>query len=527
MRPLKNWTVPQLMQEIAVSFPDQCAIRYKGCSWTYQQMDMLTDRLAQGLLAMGVAPGDRVALMTENTARGIFLFYAALKMGAVVCMINTSLKSDELLTLFESSDIDHLVMGSHYKNNYFYEEYLGLADRYPLKQVFDIGEPPRSPFCNWDMLLDTEGQDTLETVKARMQPADPCLILYTSGTTGKVPKGVVLSQYHLANAGGQKADSMGLEKEDILCCALQLFHVFCIDVDVLAALSVGACLAMPEDLHTASILHTIETEKCTVLSAVPCTFQVMTGREDFKNYDVSSLRTGIIGGAYCSPELFQKIDRALDFTLLPGLGQTEAAAGIAIGSLGDSLEIRSRTVGHFVPHSEGMIQDLETGQPVTTGVVGEVCIRSSMLMLGYYRQPEMTRLTIDPAGWLHTGDLGWQDPEGYIHISGRLKEIINRGGEKIIPLEIEDQICQMEAVAECVVIGVEDDYYGEEPCACIVKRPGAELLAETVREFLTARIASYKIPRYIRFLDTFPRTTTGKVQKGELRRSFRKGEDRK
>ncbi len=528
-RPLFDTTIPQLLSEAAERWPDRPAVKFREETWNYRQLEEMTDELAAGLWEHGVCPGDHVAIMAENMMRTVFSFYAVLKTGAVACMVSTGLKAAELTGIFQISDIDHLLLGNHYKDNYFYEEYKQMEHRYPVKTCVDIGTPtviPKERGCSWEDLMqegrqilqEASGAEKLNSVKSQVSPKDPCLMLYTSGTTGSLPKAVVSTQYHLANGGIQKAYSQRMTERDVVCCALQMFHIFCIDVNMLAALSSGACLVIPEDLHSYSILKTIEKEYCTVLSAVPCTFQVMAEREDFSSFDCSSLRTGIIGGAYCSRELFQKIDRAFGFTLLPGLGQTEATAGITICELSDDLETRSTTVGHFVPHMEGSIRDVETGEEVRTGRTGEVWIRGKLLMSGYYKQPKLTKEAIDEEGWLHTGDLGWLDERNYLHLNGRMKDIINRGGEKVMPVEVENQIELLDAVAECAVIGIPDHHYGEEICACMVLEKDMSATESEVREFLKTKLAHYKIPKYMFFLDAFPWTETGKVKKKELKK---------
>lgn len=247
-------------------------------------------------------------------------------------------------------------------------------------------------------------------------------------------------------------------------------------------------------------------------------FQVMMEREDFHSFDVSSLRTGIIGGTGYSPSIFSQIEEAFNFRLLPGLGQTEMMAGIATGSLSDPLELRSTTVGRFERKVEGKIVSLETGMPLPPRHIGEICGRGPLLMCGYYKRPELTEQAIDSEGWLHTGDLGWEDEDGYIHLSGRLKDIINRGGEKILPQEVEEAImARVSGVHRCAVFGVPDPYYGEQACAAIVASGHQNLDAEGIRTRLEASIAAYKVPRYFLFLEELPETATGKVHRRQLR----------
>ncbi|MDR3755364.1 AMP-binding protein [Enterocloster sp.] len=521
MKPLLNLTIAQFMERAANRWPDRPALSFQGRCWTYWEMEQLTDRIAAGLMAAGVRRGDHVAILSENIPNAVFCFLAVEKAGCVSCMLNTGLKAGELAELMALSDVRYLMIGNNYKDVDFYEESRRIVEIYPLEAVFDIGGGNSRPCLTLEQLIQKgmEQPQGLRQAREETRPQDDGLILYTSGTTGSSPKAVVSSYYNLVNGGIQKAHSQSLTEWDVICCALQLFHIFCIDVNVLSALACGACLAMPDDLHTRSILDTIQAERCTVLSCVPCMYQAMMGRGDFGRFDVSSLRTGIIGGAYCPPETFVRIEETFGLTLLPGLGQTEATAGIAIAAPTDSLEIRSTTVGRFVDHSDGKIADLESGTALKTGETGEICVKSSLLMTGYYNRPDLTAQAIDRDGWLHTGDLGFLDSGGYLHYVGRIKELINRGGEKIIPAEVEAAVSHYPGVKECKVIGLPDPYYGEEVCACLVPaRTGEPPDAEQIRAYLEPRLARFKLPRHIVTLPELPMNSSGKVRRGELRR---------
>ena len=521
MKPLLNLTIAQFMERTATQWPGRTALTFKGRRWTYRELDLLTDRIAAGLMAAGVRRGNHVAILSENIPNAVFCFLAIEKAGCVSCMLNTGLKAGELAELMALSDVRFLMIGNGYKGVDFYEESRRIGEIYPLEAVFDIGGGNNRPCLTLEQLIQMGGEQPQGFRQAREEtrPQDDGLILYTSGTTGSSPKAVVSSYYNLVNGGIQKAHSQSLTERDVICCALQLFHIFCIDVNMLSALACGACLAMPDDLHTKSILDTIQTERCTVLSCVPCMYQAMMGRGDFSSFDLSCLRTGIIGGAYCPPETFVRIEQAFGLTLLPGLGQTEATAGIAIAAPTDSLEIRSTTVGRFVDHSDGKIADLESGAALKTGETGEICVKSSLLMTGYYNRPDLTARAIDRDGWLHTGDLGFLDSDGYLHYVGRIKEIINRGGEKIIPAEVEAALSHFPGIKECKVIGLPDPYYGEEVCVCLVPaREGENPDAGRVRAYLEPRLASFKLPRHIVILPALPINPSGKVRRSELRR---------
>ncbi len=518
MKPLVNMTINELLDQTSGRYPGRPALCFKGRTWTYRELNEYTDCVAAGLLADGVRRGDHVAILSENTPNAVLAFLSVEKAGAVSCMPGTSLLAEELAVLFSLSDVRHLMIGNRYKDIMFYQKSQELLKTVKLDKLYDIGMAAESPYTALDELAEL-GRQHLGLYKQLKQAVQPCengLILYTSGTTGHSSKAVVSSYFHLVNGGIQKAHSQNMTHEDIVCCALQLFHIFCLDVNVLSALAAGACLAMPDDLHTTSILKTIEAEGCTILSCVPCMYQAMMNRRDFGEYRLSTLRTGIIGGAYCPPETFIQIEQAFGIILLPGLGQTEATAGISIASPADSLALRSTTVGRLVDHSQGRIIDLETGNELPKGQTGEICVRSRLLMTGYYNRPDLTNQAVDSEGWLHTGDIGWLDEGGFLHYSGRIKEIINRGGEKILPSEVEEVLLQMACVKECKVLGVEDRYYGEEACACLVLRQPEAAVEETIRSYMVSRLAKYKLPKYILFFDTLPVNASGKVRRQEL-----------
>lgn len=519
MKALVNETLNQMLRNISEMYPDRPALVFHGRTMTYQQLQQETDHIASGLLSQGIQKGSHIAILSENTANAVLAFLAVIKTGSVACMLNTSLKSQEILELLQISDIEYLMIGQQYKENIFYPISRELMEHYPLQQIFDISTEPSTPYMTLSDLAQKGlafSQQSGHIDENRIISHDPALILYTSGTTGQHPKAVLSSHYHLVNGGLQKADSLALTKKDVVCCALQLFHIFCIDVNIMAAFTTGACLAMPDDLHSSSILQCLDKERCSILSCVPFTFCTMMKKGSDYAHLFPMLRTGIIGGAYCAPDTFRQIEEFFGFTLLPGLGQTESTAGIAIADLNDSLHLRSNTVGHFVNHCTGKIIDLQSGAELPASATGEICIKGPLLMSEYYKRPDLTNQVIDTDGWLHTGDLGWLDSQGYIHYVGRKKELINRGGEKIIPAEVESCILELKQVDTCKVIGIPDPLYGEEVCACIICRPNAHLTKRDVLDYLQQHLAAFKMPRNIIFMNTFPRNASGKISLVEL-----------
>ena len=307
-------------------------------------------------------------------------------------------------------------------------------------------------------------------------PSDTAAILFTSGSIS-APKGVMSSHYSRVNSGIQQADDLRATSEDRFCITMPVFHCFCISVNLMASVASGACLCIPKDRHIQSILDTVEKCRCTVLSSVPTMYHAMLSRNKMEGRDISSLRIGFIGGANYPPESFIRIEQAIgpQFTLMSSLGQTECTAGITTSSVDDSIEVRSVTVGHFMSHVEGRIADIHTGETLPLGQKGEICARGYTNMQGYYGRPDLTAETIDAEGWVHTGDLGILDENGNVTLAGRLKELIIRGGENISPSEIELALSRMPEAANSKVVGVPDDHYGEEVCACVIPAEGAAL----------------------------------------------------
>lgn len=518
MKSLRRQNIAQCMAQAAQEFRTCTAVRYQDTSWTYQEMESLTDRLAAGLLALGLGPGRHVAFWADATPKAVFTFFALQKVGAVAVMLNTCLEERELQKQIAAADVDFLVVGESWKGKQFLRDYSQTAARFPAAHGLYIGEAETAPWPSYEDALsagDERERVRLQELFHTVQPGELALMLFTSGTTGGY-KAVCSAGTHLVNGGLLKADCMGMTPKDVVCCAIPLFHIFCIDVNLMAALLAGACLVLPEDRHTRTVLRCIQEMGCTVLSAVPSTFLALIRCSDFVSYDVSTLRTGIIGGAGSTPQQFCEIDRTLDITLLPGLGQSEVAAGVAAGRLTDSLEVRSTTVGHFVPFIEGRIVPVNGEAGHEGHPIGEICVRGPMLMKGYYKQPELTAQTIDRDGWLHTGDLGWLDQDENLHLAGRMKDVIIRGGENIMPSELEQLLKNDPRVADCKAIGLPDAHYGEEVCLCVVPSVDAALGQGQVMDLLTGKLATFKLPKDILFFHALPYTDTGKIDQRQL-----------
>ncbi|MEG1012046.1 MAG: AMP-binding protein [Ruthenibacterium sp.] len=517
MLALEALTVGELIKRSAARFRHCRAVWYEGDVWNYEQLDEITDDIAAALVGIGIGKGKHVGVFGEIEAETLFVFYALQKLGAVTVMINTSLEKEELLQAITMTDIEYLFVGASYKQDKNLcatcQEVSALTS---LKEIISVGKSVPGTFRTLKMLMKAPAltRTDLFQMYAKVKPMDTAVILFTSGSTSK-PKAVMSSHYSRVNSGIQQADDLRADCKDLFCVAMPMFHCFCISANLLAALSAGACLCIPQDRHTHSILKTVSTCGCTVLSCVPTMFYAMMGKKDFSSAAVKSLRTGIIGGAYYPPEEFVRIEKTLGFTLLSSLGQTECTAGITVCGMDDSLEVRSRTVGHFMSHVEGKIADLKTGMILPIGVQGEICVRGYVQMQGYYGREDLTQEVIDADGWLHTGDLGSMDNSGRITLAGRCKELIIRGGENISPCEIEAVLSLLPQVKDCKAVGVPDSHYGEEICVCISVNEGQTLDEKLVKEHISNHLAYYKIPRYVLFWDGFPCTCTQKIKTTE------------
>lgn len=515
MLPLEYLTIGQLLRRTAARFPDRLAMAAREQDWTYRQLDEAADRCARRLLSLGIRRGDRVGILCEMTPDAIITLYGVVRIGAVCTMLNTSLKHEDLRQMLERTDVSWLLVGDGYKTTCYADLCQGLEKEVPsLRRILYIG---RTDWLDRDGLWDVPmaSREELMAAADAVVPEDTAFILFTSGTTS-APKAVMGSHFSRVNGGIQQAHDLGATEQDRFCAALPIFHCFCLSVNVLASCAVGACLYLPRSQHTATLLTELSEGKCTVFSSVPTLFHAMIRREDFDSWDLSALRTGFIGGSMCSPALFREIEEKFGFTLLSSLGQTEATAGLTTANLTDSIEVRSTTLGHFMDHVEGKIANLQTGEAQSVGEAGEICVRGYLVMQGYYGQPEETARVIDTEGWLHTGDLGYLDEAGNLHMTGRLKELIIRGGENISPAEVENTASACPGVGLCKAVGVPDDHYGEEVCLCVLPGEGTPPTEEQLREWLSARLAFFKVPRYILFLQDFPRTSIGKIQLAEL-----------
>lgn len=498
-------TIDAVLENVAKRYPDCRAIMDSEHVYTYQHLNTITDEMAAGLLSLGIQEGTHVAIFSDDCADTLLYYYALWKIGGVVIPICASYKRKEVETCLASADADWLLVGRNEMGCT-----LPLGDR-PGYRVRCIGtDEAIRDLC----VLGKEKIGELQAQKKKITANSTDTILFTSGSFGSA-KPVETTHFARVNMMVKQAQALYVNEKDIFCSVLPMHHCFSLTATLLAAMCAGACVCFPKDRHGKTILETIEKNRCTVLSAVPTLFSVLVRRLEENDYDISSLRIGLIGGSSYTPEFYTKITQKLNYTVIPSLGQTEATAGITVASPEDQKEIRARSIGRFFPGIEGKIMDFQTGKALPQDQIGEICIRGFSVMKGYYRRQDLTQQVIDHDGWLHTGDIGKVDANGYVYYKGRMKEIIVRGGENISPLEIENILKKNKKIAAVKVIGIADEHYIEEVCACVVS--DGTLTEEEVRRDAELELARFKVPRYVVFLKSLPMTATGKVDIKMLR----------
>jgi fatty-acyl-CoA synthase len=488
-----------------------------GRRWTYAQLRGDVDVLALGLLATGVVKGDRVGIWAPNMAEWTVLQYATAKIGAILVNINPSYRTHELEYVLKQAGISVLVSAREFKTS----DYAGMIEEVrgncpELRSVVLIGSGA------WDELVAAgRGGDAvrLAAAQAALSPDDPINIQYTSGTTG-FPKGATLSHHNILNNGYFVGAVCGYTPEDRVCIPVPFYHCFGMVMGNLACTSHGCTMVIPaQGFDPKATLEAVERERCTSLYGVPTMFIAELNHPDFANYDLSSLRTGIMAGSPCPVEVMKQVVSRMGMEQVTiCYGMTETSPVSTQTRVDDSLELRVSTVGRVHPHLEIKLVDPATGLSVPRGQAGELCTRGYSVMLGYWNDPEKTAEVIDAARWMHTGDLAVMDADGYVNITGRIKDMVIRGGENIYPREIEEFFYTHPDIVDAQVIGVPDVKYGEELCAWVKLRDGAgEVTAESIRAYATGKLAHYKIPRYVLVVDDFPMTVTGKVRKVEMR----------
>jgi fatty-acyl-CoA synthase len=531
-----DFTVGSLLDDMARRYPDNEALVYpeRNMRYTYGQLNDVCRRIAKGLLRMGIKKGDNIAIWAYNVPEWVLLQFASAKIGAVLVTVNTSYKSAELEYILEQSDSTSLFMVGSFKDTNYVETLAGVvpelaasepgrlvSPRLPfLKNVIFIGGTTPVGMFNFDSIgtLGEGGADSeLAAVEAGLNCHETINMQYTSGTTG-FPKGVMLTHYNIVNNGFNIGECMKLTEKDRLCIPVPFFHCFGCVLGVMACVTHGTTMVPVEIFDPLKVLQTIETEKCTGVHGVPTMFIAELEHPEFACFDLSTLRTGIMAGSPCPIEVMKKVIsqmHASEITI--AYGQTESSPVITQTRTDDPIELRVATVGRSLPDVETRIVDIESGEALPPGKQGELCTRGYHVMKGYYKMPEETARAIDSDNWLHTGDLAIMDENGYCKITGRIKQMIIRGGENIYPREIEEFLYTHPKVSDIQVYGVPDRKYGEQVMAAIILKKGVEMTEDEVRDFCRDKIANYKIPKYVKFVDGYPMTASGKIQKFKMR----------
>ncbi|SEO45885.1 AMP-binding protein [Trujillonella endophytica] len=488
-----------------------------GRRFSYTEFAAEVDAVALGLDALGVAAGDRVGIWAPNCAEWAFVQYATAKLGAILVNVNPAYRTHELRYVLRQSGISILVSAPEFRSS----DYRGMVGEVrgecpDLREVVFLGDP------EWERLVAggrAADHGLLAERAAQLSPDDPVNIQYTSGTTG-FPKGATLTHHNLLNNGFFVGEGCGYTEADRICIPVPYYHCFGMGMGNLAATSHGATMVIPAPgFDPVATLRAVQEERCTSLYGVPTMFIAELALPDLADYDLSSLRTGIMAGSPCPVEVMKRVVAEMGMTEVTiCYGMTETSPVSTQTGADDDLDRRTSTVGRVHPHLEIKVVDPATGLTVPRGAPGELCTRGYSVMRGYWGDAEATAKTIDSARWMHTGDLAVMDAEGYVNIVGRIKDLVIRGGENVYPREVEEFLYTHPDVVDAQVIGVPDERFGEELMAWVRLREGAEpLTAEALREFCAGRLAHFKVPRYVKVVDAFPMTVTGKVRKVEMR----------
>lgn len=533
---LRNITLGKLLDEAIERWPDNEAVVYvdRDLRMTYREFGEHVDELARGLMALGVGKGEKVAVWAYNVPHWVALQFATARIGAVLLTVNTYYRNHELDYLLTQSETENLVIIDGFRDIDYVRTVYDLVPelktqergflksaKYPnLKRVLFLGQEKHRGMYSMPELLAMSAMTTQSDYQARQDSLDPHDVVnmqYTSGTTG-FPKGVMLTHYNIANNGFWIGENQNFSSDDRVCLPVPLFHCFGCVLGVLACVSHGAAMVILEGFDPLLVMASVDQERCTALYGVPTMFIAVLEHKSFQRFDYSSLRTGIMAGSPCPVEVMRRVMEQMnmrEITICYGL--TEASPVMTQTRIGDDIRKQTETVGRAMPEIEVCVKDPETGETVGPGVQGEVCCRGYNVMQGYYNNPKATAETIDADGWLHSGDLGVLDEEGYLSITGRLKDMIIRGGENIYPREIEEFLYTMDGVSDVQVAGVPSRKYGEEVGAFIILKQDATLEPEDVRDYCRGQISRYKIPKYVAFVEEYPMTASGKIQKYKLR----------
>ncbi|HEX7340336.1 MAG TPA: AMP-binding protein [Rhodanobacteraceae bacterium] len=493
---------------------DALVSRYQNYRASYRQLWEQTEQVARGLMARGIAPGDRVGIWSPNRYEWVVTQFATARMGAILVNINPAYKAAELEYALTQSGVKMLLLAREFRTTNYADMLAAVRPKLPgLEQALVIDD-------DWQALLDDASKvppEALAEREAALQFDDAINIQYTSGTTG-FPKGATLSHHNILNNGYFIGEGLNYSSADRVCIPVPFYHCFGMVLGNLACTTHGSCMIIPEaGFDPVSVLETVQAERCTSLYGVPTMFIAELEHPRFAQFDLSSLRTGIMAGSPCPVEVMKKVQATMHMTeVAVCYGMTETSPVSTQTAIDDSLDKRTQTVGRVHPHLEVKLVDAD-GRIVPRGVPGELCTRGYSVMLGYWNNVDATREAIDTARWMHTGDLATMDADGYLNIVGRNKDVIIRGGENVYPREIEEYLYRHPDVSDVQVIGVPSERYGEEVMAWVRVREGAALDEAALTAFCRGQIATFKIPRYWKFVDGFPMTVTGKIQKFRMR----------
>jgi fatty-acyl-CoA synthase len=537
MQEFLTLTLGEQLAEMARKYPDDNMIKYTDRDYerTWKQFDEECEVIARGFMALGLKKGDKISVWATNVPAWLLTFFGSAKMGGILVTVNTSYKLFELDYQLKQSDTNALVLIDGFKGTSYIDIINQLCPQLAESEPGNLHNPAMpelrvviyagegdcpAGMVKWDDLYALAEQVPYEEYTAVRDSCDCHEVInfqYTSGTTG-FPKGVMLTHYNILNNGLTIGDGMKFTHEDKLCICVPFFHCFGMVLAILACLTHGTPFVPIDAFNPKKVMDALESEKCTAVHGVPTMFIAMLEHPDFDKYDFSRMRTGIMAGSPCPVKTMQDVNEKMcmnEVTIV--FGQTESSPGVTMTLADESIDRRCTTVGKAFPGVECKIVDINTGETLPPNEIGEFCARGYNIMRGYYKMPEATALAIDEDGWLHFGDLAVCDEEGYYKVTGRLKDMIIRGGENIYPKELEECLYRFDKVKDVQVIGVPSKKYGEEICACIVPKDGIELTEEEVKEYYKQNVAHYKIPSYVWFMNDFPMTASGKIQKVVLR----------
>lgn len=522
--PLLEYTIGKGLDRAALEWPDGLALvsRHQGIRWTWSELNAEVDRIACGLLEQGVMKGDRVGIWAPNCAEWTLTQFATAKIGAVLVTINPAYRLSEVEYALNKVGCSVLVTAASFKTSDYVGMLRELGPRKPpqLRLMVSLGDIAHDGFMPWASLRALPDSGRLAAVGATLDPSDPINIQFTSGTTG-FPKGATLTHRNILNNGLITAITIKAGPKDRICIPVPLYHCFGMVLGNLVALTSGAAMVYPGEAFDPTLaLEAVQAEGCTALYGVPTMFISILNLPDLATYNVSTLRTGIMAGSPCPTATMREVMDQLNMHQVTiAYGMTETSPITTQTATDDPLEERVSTVGRVHPHAEAKVIGSD-GQTLPLGVQGEYCSRGYAVMLGYWDDAEKTAEAIDADGWMHSGDLATMDANGYIRITGRIKDMIIRGGENIYPREIEEYLLSHPSIADAQVFGVSDEKYGEEVCAWIIAKPGAVIGERDVIAHCKGQIAHYKVPRHVRIVEAFTMTVTGKAQKFEMRKAM-------